>query len=534
MSQKASEIKKLNKIFSNDSKQPQEDPKIENNSQKSLESITQKSSQLITPKASSSKSSQIELSNSTNPKKLQSILVQSKNSPKPIERKRKSVRFEEKTILLNENLQDPEFAQSNEKGHFNVENISKNQSLDNITFDTSKNSIPSTPYSKKSSLDESEYEYSSSIGSNSNQTLILDETINETINQTIDTTLKASFYEYESILFPKASKYIDYLSFDTQDMSTIIEKDESVSSKDSKKDKKILNNNQDKSNNLNINEVFHLTVMSMEVHVNSRGNLIPDPDLDPIGFICYTIFQNQPITQITEQSYETHLIIYDFEKRSMATTRYLGLNTYAPLSKQIKSIIYAYKEEEIFEHFARAIHYFDPDILVGFEMQKLSWSYLLRRALRLKLNDYCSQISRLPKNKRESLLRINITKKPNQTTNADNKTVATTSANNKDNRNSTIEVAPIPLEVVIAGRVILNLWRILRSEISLNVYTFENCCFNILHERVPKYNYSTLTSWFTHRTDLYRWKTVDYYAYRSRGNLRLLNSLDIVGKNNLI
>ena len=50
-----------------------------------------------------------------------------------------------------------------------------------------------------------------------------------------------------------------------------------------------------------------------------------------------------------------------------------------------------------------------------------------------------------------------------------------------------VEIAPVPLELVIAGRVVLNLWRVLRSDLALNIYTFENCSFHILNERVYIY-----------------------------------------------
>ncbi|RMZ94920.1 DNA polymerase zeta catalytic subunit, partial [Brachionus plicatilis] len=409
-----------------------------------------------------------------------SILVK-KDTPKiKSEKKRKSVRFSEKTLLVNEKITQNEFAESNEKSHFTVEGILKDQTLNNIKMNCS---IPSTPYS--SIVDD----FASSNSFNSNTTLVLDEEnptqnqeFNHSINQTLDTTIKPSFYEFDSILFPKASKYVDYLSMTTQDLSN----DENVSSKESKKEKKILNKN--KENSLNLTENFHLTIMSMEAHVKTRGDLTPDPEHDSIGFISFTILHNRPIVEIEENSYDTHLIIFDWEKRSMATTRYLGLES--TLKKQIKSITYTYSEEDLVESFVRAVQFFDPDILVGFEIQKLSWCYVARRAIKLKILDFCSKISRLPKFKRESLMRINLAKKPS----------ATTSRLVESNS----EVMPVPHELIIAGRVVLNLWRILRSEIALSMYSLENCCFSILHERVPRYSYSTLDKWFQHRTDLFR------------------------------
>ena len=84
---------------------------------------------------------------------------------------------------------------------------------------------------------------------------------------------------------------------------------------------------------------------------------------------------------------------------------------------------------------------------------------------------------------------------------------------------------------MIAGRVVLNLWRVLKGEVSLNIYTFENCCFHILRERVARYGFGDLTSWFSHRSDLYRWKTVEYYLYRAVANFKLVSRLDLVGTN---
>ena len=119
--------------------------------------------------------------------------------------------------------------------------------------------------------------------------------------------------------------------------------------------------------------------------------------------------------------------------------------------------------------------------------------------------------------KRENLMRINQNK-------------ANTRSNKPSNQTHTVEIKPVPLELIIAGRVVLNLWRILKSEITLNIYTIENCCFSILNERTPKYNFSTLTNWFSHRTDLFRSKAIEYYSFRTETNLRLIISLDLIGK----
>jgi len=412
------------------------------------------------------------------------------------DKKRKSVRFNEITQLLNENTNKQQDI-GGEKCHLIVEeelikNPIENNLILNELVDSCSNNSNDTCYIFG---DENDSIFSSNSNSSSSNNV----------------KQPSSSFEYNSILFPKTSKYID--CFD--DMSTIIEKedDEQSSSsinqvkKELKKDKKILNND------LPVSETSHLTMISMELHVNTRGNLHPNPDEDSIAFVCYTIYNQKPINKclFDENEFENHLIIYDQEKRSLSTTRYLGIDSCYSLKNRFKSIKYCYKEEELFELFIQDIQSNDPDIFIGYELQKLSWCFLCRRAVRLGLNDFCSQISRLPKMKRESFMRINNRKQQQQ-------------------QQQPQLPAPIPQELIIAGRVILNLWRILKSDINLNIYTFENCVYHILKERIPKYNFNNLNNWFQHRTDLYRWKTIEYYLIRSIGNLRLMSKLDTIGK----
>ena len=52
-------------------------------------------------------------------------------------------------------------------------------------------------------------------------------------------------------------------------------------------------------------------------------------------------------------------------------------------------------------------------------------------------------------------------------------------------------------ELKITGRILLNVWRVMRSEIStLTSFTFENVCYEVLKERLPYFSYSTLTQWW--------------------------------------
>ena len=109
-----------------------------------------------------------------------------------------------------------------------------------------------------------------------------------------------------------------------------------------------------------------------------------------------------------------------------------------------------------------------------------------------------------------------------------------------------------------AGRILLNMWRLLRSEIKLNIYTFESCVAALLQQRTPHIPPWLLTqsfkggpggkfwhtnSWhFSKRYSLLkhtkqvlifagaRWRTLSYWIKRVRLNLAMLEQLDLIGR----
>ena len=360
---------------------------------------------------------------------------------------------------------------------FSEEPSSNNQLTvhDEISNDSSSNlSSVSQPVHEKKTIDYSEVS-------------ICDETIVMNDSEYLETS-KMSFYEYNSIFVPKCTKFIDSLVC-TQDLTTTII-EPNVRQKDEFK-------HNIEPTKLTTTESNFLCLMSMELYVNTRDNLTPNPEHDSIGFICYAFGyeSNQPV--------ESHFILFDSNHRSLATKRFICTLS----KKQFKSIDYAYSEDELIKKFIKVVQLHDPDIILGFEIQKTSWCYLVKRAIKLGINDICKLLSRLPKSNRDSVLR---------------------SANKS--KKTTADELILPQDVQIGGRIVLNLWRIFRSEISLNIYTFENCCFHILHERTPKYSYKLLTSFYQHRTDLLRWKVILYYAYRIESNLKMLYKLNLISK----
>ncbi|XP_077875575.1 DNA polymerase zeta catalytic subunit isoform X2 [Ictidomys tridecemlineatus] len=249
-----------------------------------------------------------------------------------------------------------------------------------------------------------------------------------------------------------------------------------------------------------LHEIQNLTLISVELHARTRRDLEPDPEFDPICALFYCISSDTPLPD-TEKTELTGVIVIDKDK----TISSQDIRYQSPLL--IRSgitgleVTYAADEKALFQEITNIIKRYDPDILLGYEIQMHSWGYLLQRAAALSV-DLCQMISRVPDDKMENRF----------------------AAERDDYGSDTMS------EINIVGRITLNLWRIMRNEVALTNYTFENVSFHVLHQRFPLFTFRVLSDWFDNKTDLYRWKMVDHYVSRVRGNLQMLEQLDLIGK----
>ncbi|CAJ1077657.1 LOW QUALITY PROTEIN: DNA polymerase zeta catalytic subunit [Xyrichtys novacula] len=249
-----------------------------------------------------------------------------------------------------------------------------------------------------------------------------------------------------------------------------------------------------------LHEVQYLTLMGMELHARSRHDLEPDPEFDPICALFFCLSSDAPLPD-EDGSQLTGAIVVDKDHQSceQGQTRTAPLLVRSGISGL--QVTYAADEKELFQELVTIIRRYDPDILVGYEVQMQSWGYLLQRASALGVN-LCQQLSRVPVDSKENHF-----------------------AAERDEYG-----ADTMTEISIIGRITLNLWRVMKTEVTLTSYTFENVAFHVLHQRFPTYSPRMLSDWFDHNTDLYRWKMVDHYVSRVRGSMQLLQQLDVVGK----
>ena len=97
---------------------------------------------------------------------------------------------------------------------------------------------------------------------------------------------------------------------------------------------------------------------------------------------------------------------------------------------------YVGEEKDLFASLLLIIRKWDPDILIGYEVQMFSWGFLLERALTFEI-DLCSRLARVQGSSSDS----------NMDAEKDRWGAAHTS------------------EIKIAGRIILNVWRLMRHEV---------------------------------------------------------------------
>ncbi|ELU09367.1 hypothetical protein CAPTEDRAFT_153186 [Capitella teleta] len=163
-------------------------------------------------------------------------------------------------------------------------------------------------------------------------------------------------------------------------------------------------------------------------------------------------------------------------------------------------VTYVPTEEQLIDELIQLVRKWDPDILVGFEIQKASWGFIIKRACHLNLN-LIKLLSRLHEDNPVS---------ENKQADADD-----------------LEAEAIS-DIKISGRIVINLWRVLRHELTLNVYTFENVVFHALHKRVPRYSFRCLSDWYDNKTDLHRWRVIEYYTIRSSDCIAIMKHLDLI------
>ncbi|CAB3236740.1 unnamed protein product [Arctia plantaginis] len=231
-------------------------------------------------------------------------------------------------------------------------------------------------------------------------------------------------------------------------------------------------------------DVNFLTVMLAEVLTAVRGDLNPDPAIDPIQALFVTITNDCPPDHRLVKSITKVIVVEE-----TAAIKYLDRCVFDV------DVTYVNNESNLFEKIIELVINHDPDIMCGYEVEMDSWGYLFSRAQALGL-EIVREVSRITEKHRQKRWRGEET----------------------------------DYEARIIGRIMLNVWRLFRHEMALSSYSFENCMYEVLKERVPKYSYSQLAAWWHDESRILRWIPVEYYLTKLSGTVRMLDKLDIINR----
>ncbi|KAL6531341.1 hypothetical protein OROMI_027704 [Orobanche minor] len=254
-----------------------------------------------------------------------------------------------------------------------------------------------------------------------------------------------------------------------------------------------------------------LTLMSIEVQAESRGDLRPDPRFDAINIVVLFIQEDN------ESSLDTHVLL-----------RCGSVYVAKDLDAVPESRIFVFTEElQLLEHFMKIIFASDPDVLMGWDVQSGSLGFLAERAARLGVG-----------------LLNNISRAPLQTNVAPGDSGASEKERGKVYSES-VSVEAIHLEntviedewgrthasgVHVGGRIVLNIWRLMRNEVKLNMYTVEAVAETVLRRKIPHIPWKVLTKWFSSGPGRARYRSIDYTLERAKLNFQIMNLLDMVNR----
>jgi DNA polymerase zeta len=237
-------------------------------------------------------------------------------------------------------------------------------------------------------------------------------------------------------------------------------------------------------------ETQYMSIMSLEVHVNTRGNLAPNPVEDEIAcvFWCVQSDDDEFETNGPQEGTHTGILVND---EIGAIANGISLDVAVEVEAEITEL-------DVLTRMTDIVRQYDPDILTGYEVHNSSWGYLIERArVKYELN-FCDEISRM---KAQSYGRFGKEDKWGF------------------NQTSTIRVT---------GRHTINIWRAMRGELNLLQYTMENVVFHLLHRRIPHYKFADLTSWYRSKVPRDLSKVIEYFVSRVRIDLEILESNELV------
>ncbi|KAJ5111121.1 C4-type zinc-finger of DNA polymerase delta [Penicillium argentinense] len=235
----------------------------------------------------------------------------------------------------------------------------------------------------------------------------------------------------------------------------------------------------------------YMSIMSLEVHVNTRGTLSANPEEDEISCIFWCIQSEDDDIEVNSHLPGVHVgMIYQGE----------GERPEAKISKALRTELdHEPTELDMINRLVDIVRYLDPDIMTGYEVHNGSWGYVIERARKKYDFDICSELSR-------------VKSQPN------------VKFGKEDDRWGFEHASSIRM----TGRHMINIWRAMRGEMNLLQYSMENVVFHLLHRRIPHFSHRDLTQWYQSGQPRNLLRVVEYFTSRVQLNLEILEVNELI------
>ena len=198
-------------------------------------------------------------------------------------------------------------------------------------------------------------------------------------------------------------------------------------------------------------------------------------------------------------------------------------------------------EASLYQCLVKTVQRVDPDILIGFDVERESLGYLLDRVSSSSSSTSTSSPSKNNNTPPEQEFAQNLSRCPEQPVDS---RLTMSHGIRASNKKETDEERKIRLQVNmhnggrcssngaiwLSGRVVLNLWRMMRKELTLHQYTLDSVSRDVLGISAPSLPCNVLHEWWKSKSSTKRDVAMAHTCRRAMLNLRILQKLDTIDR----
>ncbi|CUM65007.1 uncharacterized protein PRCAT00002626001 [Priceomyces carsonii] len=237
---------------------------------------------------------------------------------------------------------------------------------------------------------------------------------------------------------------------------------------------------------------FNLSNFYLEIHSKTRNDLLPNPLTDPISAIFFLFDDTN--NMFSSLKLKNGILCL----KDCLSEKHPNFNTSNVLN-DCEVFETFDNESEMIDRLVGIVEILDPDILSGYEINASSWGYIIERFKHVHEINMLARLSRC-------ISRSNGTF-------GDRWGYTHTSS------------------IKINGRHMLNIWRLIKSDLSLTDYSLENVSYHLLHQSIPKYANKKLSEWLLSNDYMKRNLFFKYYLCRVQSEIKIVEIQEYVTRN---